>query len=73
MHGFAVAVASFAPPPLTVVLVFLVAYLLVGIPVHLRRGAESRDLLGTLAGIFAAVIYIALVVWSLPGRPTGLH
>lgn len=62
MHRFAVALVSFAPPTLMVTIVFSVAYLLVGIPVHFKRGIAARDLLGTLAGIFAALVYITLAV-----------
>jgi hypothetical protein len=45
-----------------VAIVFSIAYLVVGIPVHFTRGVASRDVLGTLAGIFASLVYITLVV-----------
>jgi hypothetical protein len=45
-----------------VAIVFSIAYLAVGIPVHFTRGVASRDVIGTLAGVFAALVYITLVV-----------
>lgn len=62
MRAFANAVVSLAPPPLMVAIVFSIAYLAVGIPVHFTRGVASRDVIGTLAGVFAALVYIMLVV-----------
>ncbi|OQD23630.1 hypothetical protein UE98_14925 [Burkholderia cenocepacia] len=62
MDQFLHMVATLGPPPLIVTLVFALAYLLVGIPVHCWRGAASRDVLGTLAGVFAALAYITLVL-----------
>ncbi|KWD85798.1 hypothetical protein WL71_13205 [Burkholderia ubonensis] len=62
MGQFADAVAKLGPPPLIVTLVFSLAYLLVGIPIHRWRGAASRDVLGTLAGVFAALAYITLIL-----------
>ncbi|MBN3761757.1 hypothetical protein [Burkholderia sp. Ac-20365] len=50
------------PPPLMVVIVFALTYFVVGLPVHLTRGAGYRDVLGTMAGVFAALVYITLVV-----------
>lgn len=64
------AIADFlalsVPPPLMVTFVFLVAYLLVGLPLHFLRGAESRDALGTLAGLFAGLMYITFIVGVYP-------
>ncbi|MFT4066371.1 hypothetical protein [Paraburkholderia sp.] len=57
-----------ASPPLMVSIVFWIAYLLVGIPVHFARGAVSRDVFGTLAGVFAALIYLTMVL-SFPSHP----
>jgi hypothetical protein len=54
-----------------VVIVFSVVYLLVGIPVHFKRGTAARDVLGTLAGIFAALVYITLAVGFAPDAHTG--
>jgi hypothetical protein len=50
------------PPPLMVVIVFAITYFVVGLPVHFTRGAGYRDVLGTVAGVFAALVYITLVV-----------
>jgi hypothetical protein len=71
MHRLATVVVSFAPPTLMVVIVFALAYLLVGIPVHLTRGTAARDVLGTLAGVFAALLYITLVVGFSPDAHPG--
>lgn len=64
------AIVDFAmqrvPPTLMVVLVFAVAYLVVGIPVHLRRGAGSRDVLGSLAGLFAGLMYLVFLLGIYP-------
>ncbi|KWE99468.1 hypothetical protein WT72_30210 [Burkholderia pseudomultivorans] len=62
MAQFSNAIAGFGPPPLIVALVFTLAYLLVGIPVHCWRGPASRDVLGTLAGVFAALAYLTLIL-----------
>ncbi|RZF29642.1 hypothetical protein EVC45_10620 [Paraburkholderia sp. UYCP14C] len=62
MHGLTDVNVAFACPPLMVAIVFSVAYLLVGIPVHFTRGAVARDVLGTLAGVFAALVYITWVL-----------
>jgi hypothetical protein len=45
-----------------VAIVFSVVYLLVGIPVHFTRGPVARDVLGSLAGIFAALVYMTWVL-----------
>ncbi|ALX44377.1 hypothetical protein WT08_01830 [Burkholderia sp. MSMB1552] len=50
------------PPPLMVSIVFLAAYLIIGIPAHLMRGAIARDIFGTMAGVFAALFYLTLVL-----------
>ncbi|BCG03261.1 hypothetical protein PPGU19_078290 (plasmid) [Paraburkholderia sp. PGU19] len=63
MHAVADLVMT-TPPPLMVVIVFAVTYFVVGLPVHFTRGAGDRDVLGTLAGVFAALVYIALVIDS---------
>jgi hypothetical protein len=64
------AIADFlalsVPPPLMVTFVFLAAYLLVGLPLHFLRGTESRDTLGTLAGLFAGLMYITFIVGVYP-------
>lgn len=66
MRAFADIVISVAPPPLMVTMVFLVAYVLVGIPLQFTRGPAARDVFGTLAGVFAALIYITLVMSFYP-------
>jgi hypothetical protein len=71
MHRFSIAVMSWAPPPLMVVVVFSVAYLLVGIPAHCMRGPTARDVLGTMAGIFAALVYLTLVLSFYSDTPGG--
>jgi hypothetical protein len=69
MRGLTEFIVSSASPPLMVAVVFSIAYLLVGIPVHFRSGAVARDILGTLAGVFCALAYIAFVV----GGYSGFH
>ena len=69
MRALADFVVSLASPPLMVAIVFAAAYLLVGIPIQFRRGADARDLFGTLAGVFAALGYITFVV----GFDAGVH
>ncbi|MEM5453755.1 hypothetical protein VSR69_02700 [Paraburkholderia phytofirmans] len=66
MRAFADMVVSLAPPPLMVAFVFFVAYLLVGIPVQFTRGPAARDAFGTLAGVFAALVYITLAMSFYP-------
>lgn len=50
------------PPPLMVMIVFLVAYMAIGIPAHMIRGALARDIFGTMAGVFASLFYLTLVL-----------
>ncbi|KVV40408.1 hypothetical protein WK81_20500 [Burkholderia ubonensis] len=50
------------PPPLMVSIVFAVAYLVIGIPAHIIRGAIARDVFGTMAGVFAALFYLTIVL-----------
>jgi hypothetical protein len=69
MSKFAQLAWSIGPPPLAVVMVFIVGYLVVGVPVHFLRGPCSRDVIGSLAGIFGALAYMALVF----GFSTNLH
>lgn len=56
------------PPPVGVVVAFGIGYLAVGIPAHFRFGGVSRDVYGTLAGLFVALGYLALVL-GLPRQP----
>jgi hypothetical protein len=60
---------TLGPPPFMVAAVFSIAYLAVGIPVHFSRGPVARDLLGTLAGFFAALAYITLLLGFHAGSP----
>jgi hypothetical protein len=69
MHTSISTALSSIPPTLMVVIVFLTGYLLVGVPVHLTRGAAARDVLGTMAGIFAGIAYLT---WVL-GFSAGAH
>ncbi|KER72404.1 hypothetical protein [Burkholderia cepacia] len=50
------------PPPLMIAIVFLVAYMAIGIPAYLMRGALARDIFGTMAGVFASLVYLTLVL-----------
>nr|WP_057927407.1 hypothetical protein [Burkholderia ambifaria] len=50
------------PPPLMVSIVFLVAYMAIGIPAQVIRGALARDIFGTMAGVFASLFYLTLVL-----------
>lgn len=69
MRALADLLVSLAPPPLMVSIVFAIAYLLVGIPVHFRRGADARNVFGTLAGVLCGIAYVTLVV----GFSSGVH
>ncbi|CAB3726855.1 hypothetical protein [Paraburkholderia rhynchosiae] len=71
------AVADFfalsAPPALMVALVFAAAYLLIGVPLHFWRGAVARDTWGTLAGLFAGLLYMAFIFGIYPNLRDDLH
>ncbi|MCC8391265.1 hypothetical protein LJ656_01585 [Paraburkholderia sp. MMS20-SJTR3] len=54
------------PPVLAVVVFFLIGYLAVGLPMHFRQGAASRDIWGTAAGVTMAALYAAFVVGVYP-------
>lgn len=56
------AAAHMVSPPAGVSIVFCLAYLLVGIPVHIRLGTVGRNVYGTLAGVFAGLLYMTLVL-----------
>ncbi len=60
MSGIASIFALPLPSPVMVALVFVAAYLLVGIPLHFLAGAEARDLWATWTGLFAALIYMVV-------------
>ncbi|MGF6771265.1 hypothetical protein P3T18_003744 [Paraburkholderia sp. GAS199] len=53
--------------PIRAVLVFfLIGYVVVGLPVHFRQGAASRDIWGTAAGVTMAAIYAAFIIGVYP-------
>ncbi|WP_233810043.1 hypothetical protein [Paraburkholderia sp. HP33-1] len=68
MHDL-VELAMSISPPLMVSIVFALAYLLVGIPFHMTHGLGARDGFGTMAGVLAALVYIAFAV----GYRSELH
>ncbi|WP_144113669.1 hypothetical protein [Paraburkholderia sp. BCC1886] len=45
---------------------FILGYLIVGLPVHFRQGALSRDVWGTAGGVTMAVLYGAFIVGVYP-------
>jgi hypothetical protein len=49
-----------------VIVFFLIGYLIVGLPVHFRQGAASRDIWGTAAGVTMAALYAAFIVAVYP-------
>ncbi|MGF6569425.1 hypothetical protein SAMN05443245_1644 [Paraburkholderia fungorum] len=53
-------------PVRAVIAFFLIGYLVVGLPVHFRQGAASRDIWGTAAGVTMAAIYAAFIVGVYP-------
>jgi hypothetical protein len=59
------------PPASMVAIIFAVAFLLIGIPVHLCRGSAARDAWGTLAGLFAGLLYMALILSVYPNVHGG--
>ncbi|MEC5404220.1 hypothetical protein VOM14_01380 [Paraburkholderia sp. MPAMCS5] len=61
------------PPALMVALVFAAVYLLVGVPLYFWRGAGARDAWGTLAGLFAGLLYMTFIVGIYPNLRTDLH
>lgn len=54
------------PPPLMVPIVFLVAYLAIGVPAHLFQGPVARDIFGAMAGVFASLFYLTLIIGFQP-------
>ena len=60
-------------PALMVTLVFAVVYLLVGIPIHLWRGAAARDAWGSIAGLFVGLIYITFIFGIYPHLHNDAH
>jgi RsiW-degrading membrane proteinase PrsW (M82 family) len=53
-------------PVRAVIVFFLIGYLVVGLPVHFRQGAASRDIWGTAAGVAMAALYAAFIVGVYP-------
>jgi hypothetical protein len=53
-------------PVRAVIAFFLIGYLVVGLPMHFRQGAASRDIWGTAAGVTMAAIYAAFIVGVYP-------
>jgi RsiW-degrading membrane proteinase PrsW (M82 family) len=53
-------------PVRAVIAFFLIGYLVVGLPVHFRQGAASRDIWGTAAGVTMAAIYAAFIIGVYP-------
>lgn len=53
-------------PVSAVIAFFIFGYLVVGLPVHFRQGAASRDVWGTAAGVTMAALYGAFLVGIYP-------
>ncbi|HEY2024807.1 hypothetical protein [Paraburkholderia sp.] len=53
-------------PVRAVILFFVIGYVLVGLPLHFRQGAASRDIWGTAAGVTMAALYAAFIVGVYP-------
>ncbi|WP_233801045.1 hypothetical protein [Paraburkholderia sp. HP33-1] len=53
-------------PVHAVVLFFVIGYLVVGLPVHFRQGAASRDIWGTAAGVTMAALYAMFIAGVYP-------
>ncbi|CAM2139553.1 MULTISPECIES: hypothetical protein [Paraburkholderia] len=53
-------------PTLVITLVFTAAYCAVGIPAHCLLGPGARDYYGTMAGVFAALAYLTLILGFRP-------
>jgi hypothetical protein len=76
VHERVLAAADFfalsLPPALMTALVFMAAYLLVAIPLYWRRNSpETRHVLGTMAGLFAGLLYIVFIVGIYPDLRDG--
>ncbi|MFM0336451.1 hypothetical protein [Paraburkholderia fungorum] len=53
-------------PVYAVIAFFLIGYVVVGLPVHFRQGAASRDIWGTAAGVTMAALYAAFIIGVYP-------
>ncbi|WP_042301237.1 hypothetical protein [Paraburkholderia kururiensis] len=75
-HERVLAAADFfalsLPPALMAALVFVTAYLFVAIPLYFRRDPpETRHVVGTMAGLFAGLVYIVFIVGIYPELRDG--
>lgn len=75
-HERVLAAADFfalsLPPALMAALVFVAAYLLVAVPLYWRRDPpETRHVFGTIAGLFAGLVYIVFIVGIYPDLRDG--
>lgn len=63
------------PPVLAVVVFFIVGYVIIGVPLQFTRGPGYRDGWGTMAGIFAALMYLTILFAVYPDvhRPAASH
>lgn len=61
-------------PVYAVIAFFLVGYFVVGLPMHFRQGAASRDIWGTAAGVTMAAVYAAFIIGVYPAmhHPLGV-
>ena len=60
-------------PVWAVIAFFMFGYVIVGLPVHFRQGAASRDVWGTAAGVTMAALYAAFLVCVYPMLHHALH
>lgn len=60
-------------PVSAVIAFFAFGYVVVGLPVHFRQGAASRDIWGTAAGVTMAAVYAAFIVGVYPALHHSLH
>jgi RsiW-degrading membrane proteinase PrsW (M82 family) len=60
-------------PVWAVLAFFAFGYVIVGLPVHFRQGAASRDIWGTAAGVTMAALYAAFIVGVYPILQHTLH
>jgi hypothetical protein len=58
----AVTILTSTPPVLAVLVCFVVGYVAIGIPLHLRAGGAARDIWGTAAGLCVVAAYAFFVV-----------
>ncbi|WP_321885238.1 hypothetical protein [Paraburkholderia bannensis] len=62
MNQLAKAAISLGHPSLTISVLFVAAYLVVGIPAHVLFGAGARDYFGTIAGVAVGLAYLTLIL-----------